>query len=51
MYDEKLESNLINYTIELLKNDCLSYMQRISETYLKPDAHGHGYEFVPVGGY
>jgi hypothetical protein len=40
VYDGELERNLINYAIELLKNDCLSYP-------MDTDGHGHGYKYLP----
>jgi hypothetical protein len=49
VYDGELERNLINYAIELLKNDCLCHIQQIYEIHLKPDGHGHGYEFLLTG--
>jgi hypothetical protein len=48
VYDGELGKNLINYVIELLKM-VLCHIRRISDGYLKPDGHGYGYEFLPVG--
>jgi hypothetical protein len=31
MYDDELKRNLINYVIELLKNDCVYRIQRTSK--------------------
>jgi hypothetical protein len=43
VYDGELGRNLINYAIELLKNDYVCHIRWIS------DGHGHGYKFLLVG--
>lgn len=48
MYDGRLGRNLIDCVNELLKNDFLCLIRRISKTHLKHVGHMHGYEFLPA---
>jgi hypothetical protein len=49
VYDSESRRNLINYAIELLKNDRFCHIRPIFETRPKLDEHVYRYKFIPAG--